>query len=106
MTKTYQPRRKFDKEFKLQAVKMVLEEHLPVYEVARRLNISENQLHAWKQTYKESGPVAFPGKGHQSNEAEELRQLKKRLADAKEERDILKKALAIFSKTRGESTNS
>jgi transposase len=106
MTKKYQPRRKFDKEFKLQAVKMVLEEHLPVYEVARRLNISETQLHTWKQTYKESGPDSFPGKGHQSAEAEELRKLKKRLADAEEERDILKKALAIFSKTRGESTNS
>lgn len=99
MSKKYQPRRKFDREFKLQAVKMVLEEHLPVFEVARRLNISENQLHAWKQAFKESGPDSFPGKGHQSNEDDEIRQLKKRLADAEEERDILKKALAIFSKT-------
>jgi transposase len=106
MTKKYQPRRKFDREFKVQAVKMVLEERLPVYEVARRLNISENQLHAWKQTYKESGPDSFVGKGHLPHEAEEMRQLKKRLADAEEERDILKKALAIFSKTREGNTNS
>jgi transposase len=106
MAKKYQPRRKYDREFKVQAVKMVLDEHLPVYEVARRLNISENQLHAWKQAYQETGPDAFPGKGHQSPEAEELRQLKKRLADAEEERDILKKALAIFSKTRAEDTHS
>jgi transposase-like protein len=41
---------------------MVLKEHLPVNEVAKRLNVSENQIHAWKQTFKESGPVAFPGK--------------------------------------------
>ena len=98
--------RKFDKEFKLQAVKMVLEEHLPVNEVARRLNVSENQIHAWKQTFKESGPSSFPGKGHQSIDSEEVRQLKKRLADAEEERDILKKAVAIFSKTREGNTNS
>jgi transposase len=105
MLKKYLPRRKFDREFKLQAVKMVLEEHLPVNEVARRLNVSENQIHAWKQTFKESGPVAFPGKGHLAIEADEIRQLKKRLADAEEERDILKKALGIFSKTREGSTN-
>jgi transposase len=106
MAKKYQPRRKFDKEFKLQAVKMVLDEHLPVNEVACRLNISENQLHAWKSAYKSSGPDSFPGKGYQSREAEEIKRLQKRLADAEEERDILKKALAIFSKTREENTSS
>jgi len=41
---------------------------------------------------------AFPGKGHMKPEAEELQKLKKTLADVTEERDILKKALAIFSK--------
>ena len=106
MPRKYLPKRKFDRDFKLQAVKMVLEEHLPVNEVARRLNVSENQIHAWKHTFKESGPNSFPGKGRQSNESEEIRQLKKRLADAEEERDILKKAVAIFSKTREGNTNS
>lgn len=106
MTNEYVPRRKYDKEFKLQAVKMVLEDHLPVNEVARRLNISETLIHTWKQAYKVNTQDPFPGKGHQSSDDEEIRQLKKRLADAEEERDILKKALAIFSKTPGKNTNS
>jgi transposase len=106
MTKKYLPKRKFDKDFKLQAVKMVLEEHLPVNEVARRLNVSESLIHYWKQAYKKDGQDSFPGKGHQSNEIDEVRQLKKRLADAEEERDILKKALAIFSKTPEKNMNS
>jgi len=42
---------------------------------------------------------AFPGKGHMKPEAEEMRKLKKTLVDVTEERDILKKALAIFSKS-------
>ena len=106
MSKEQPLRRRFDKEFKMQAVKMVLEDHLPVNEVARRLNVGETLIHNWKQEFKENGQSSFPGKGHQPKEAEEVRQLKKRLADAEEERDILKKALAIFSKTRGENTNS
>jgi transposase len=94
-------RRKFDPEFKIRAVKMVLEEHLPLAEVARRLEVHQGQVMKWKQEYLQAGEKdAFPGKGHQKAQDEELKRLRKDLADAQEERDILKKALAIFSKTR------
>lgn len=99
MVKKPKFRRKFDKEFKLQAVKMVLEDEIPVVEVAKRLEVNQVQIHKWKQEYAAAGKEAFPGKGHQSSAEEEIRRLTKRLADAEEERDILKKAVSIFSKT-------
>ena len=92
-------RRKFDKEFKLQAVKMVMDEEIPVVEVAKKLEVNQVQIHKWKQEYEAAGKEAFPGKGYQSSAEEEIRRLKKKLADAEEERDILKKAVSIFSKT-------
>ena len=99
MTKTPKFHRKFDKEFKMQAIKMVLEEGNPIVEVVKKLEINQGQIHKWKQKYKADGPEAFPGKGHESEAEEEIKRLKKELADAEEERDILKKAVAIFSKT-------
>jgi transposase len=55
-------------------------------------------MHRWKREYLEDIEEAFPGKGRMKPEEEEMRKLKKTLADVTEERDILKKALAIFSK--------
>ncbi len=91
-------RRRFDKRFKLEAVKLVVEEGRAVAEVSRNLGIHENLLHVWKRRYKEDMLDAFPGKGRLKPQDEELRQLRKELSDVKQERDILKKALAIFSK--------
>lgn len=100
MVKKHKFRRKFDKAFKLQAVKMVLDEGVPVIEVAKKLEVNQVQIHKWKQEYETAGEKdAFPGKGHQSAAEEEIRILKRKLADAEEERDILKKAVSIFSKT-------
>ncbi|MCD4812394.1 transposase [bacterium] len=100
MVKKHKFRRKFDKAFKLQAVKMVLDEGIPVIEVAKKLEVNQVIIHRWKQEYEEMGEKeSFPGKGHQSAAEEENRILKKKLADVEEERDILKKAVSIFSKT-------
>jgi len=55
-------------------------------------------IHRWKREYLGDTEDAFPGKGYMKPEAEELQKLKKTLANVTEERDILKKALAIFSK--------
>lgn len=92
------PRRKFDAEFKREAVRLVATGGRKASEVARNLGISANLLHRWKQQYREDPAHAFPGRGHLKPEDEELQRLKKQLADVTEERDILKKALAIFSK--------
>lgn len=100
MVKKHKFRRKFDKAFKLQAVKMILDKGIPVLEVDKKLEVNQTQIHKWKHEYETAGEKdAFPGQGHQSEAEEEIRLLKKKLADAEEERDILKKAVGIFSKT-------
>ena len=95
---TVNSRRKYDREFKFEAVRLVTDGSHPVSEVARDLGIHENLLYNWRRKYLDDTVHAFPGKGHLKPADEELRQLKKELTDVKEERDILKKALAIFSK--------
>lgn len=91
-------RRKYDRAFKYEAVKLVTEGGRSVAEAARNLGIHENLLHKWKKQYEEDTEHAFPGKGHLKPQDEALRRLQRQLADVREERDILKKALAIFSK--------
>jgi transposase len=91
-------RRKYDREFKVGAVKLATGAGRRVAEVARNLGIHENLLYKWKDKYAQDTLNAFPGKGHLKPAEEELRQTKKALADVMQERDILKKALAIFSR--------
>jgi transposase len=93
-----QKRRKYDREFKLEAVRLSRESGRSVSGVARDLGISENVLYRWRGQLVEGGEAAFPGKGHQSGEPEELRRLHRQLAEVTEERDILKKALAVLSR--------
>ncbi len=91
-------RRKYDKEFKVEAVKLVTDRGTSVSEAARNLGIHPNLLHKWVKQYLADASDSFPGKGRLKPQDEDMRKLKKRLADAEQERDILKKALAIFSK--------
>lgn len=93
-------RRNFDRAFKVEAVRLVTEERRKVSEVARDLDIQANLLHRWKRDLSEEGNGAFPGKGHQTPEQEEVWRLRRELADVKEERDILKKAISVFSHRR------
>jgi len=93
-------RRRYDRAFKVEAVRLVTEERRKVTEVARELGINANQLHRWKRKLVEEGQLAFPGKGRLTPEQEELRRLRRELVDVTEERDILKKALAVFSSRR------
>jgi len=93
-------RRRYDRAFKVEAVRLVTDQRRKVTEVARNLGINPNQLHRWKRQLAEEGQSAFPGKGRLTPEQEELRRLRRDLADVTEERDILKKALAVFSSRR------
>lgn len=95
-----QPRRSFDKEFKLSAVKLVLESEKSVESIARDLGVSSNSLFNWKRKYLEDAKNAFPGKGHMKPEQEELRKKDREIARLKMERDILKKAIAYFAKVK------
>ena len=91
-------RRKYDREFKVEAVKLVIGGGRAVAEVARNLGIHENLLYKWREKYTEDMAHAFPGKGRLKPAEEEVRRMKRALAEVTQERDILKKALAIFSK--------
>lgn len=93
-----QNRRQFDAEFKREAVRLSQEPGRTMASVARDLGISETNLWRWRKKLAESGESAFPGTGHVSAEEEELCRLRRELADTTEERDILKKALAVFSR--------
>jgi transposase len=95
---TTRTRRKYDREFKIEAVKLVTERGTSIAEAARNLGIHENLLRTWKKKHLEDPEDSFPGKGYLKPQDEQLRRLKKKLADVEQERDILKKALAIFSK--------
>ena len=87
-------KKRFEKEFKVSAVKMVREEGQKASEVARSLGIHANMLYSWKRKYAESGDKAFVGKGHLS----EMAALRRKLSNAQMELEILKKAVGIFSK--------
>lgn len=91
-------RRTFDKEFKISAVKLVLDSGKSVKTIAAELGISDNTLFNWKKKYLQDARNAFPGKGHLKPEQEELRKKDREIARLKMERDILKKAIAYFTK--------
>ena len=95
-------RRKHSREFKLEAVKQVVQHGRSVSEVADGLGINRNLLTRWKQQLAAEGAVAFPGHGRRAEtEVEaENRKLKRELAIARQERDILKKAAAYFANAK------
>jgi transposase len=92
------PRKYYNREFKINAVSLVTERGRRVSEVARDLGIRPNMLWRWKLELTKEPEQAFPGKGYLQDKDEEIRQLRKELVDTREERDILKKVVAIFSK--------
>ncbi len=90
-------RRQYTKEFKTEAVRLIVEEGRRISELARELGIAENLLSRWKKKSAEGKIDPFPGKGRLSPEDDELRQLRRENKRLRMERDILKKAVAIFS---------
>ena len=96
-TKLAKVRRKFTKEFKVESVRLVIDQGRTIADVARSLGIGEGVLSQWKQNYAKLSTEAFPGHGKRTPHDEEIWQLKKQLARAQQERDILKKAVAYFA---------
>ena len=89
--------RKYDLEFKLEAVRLGSEPGTTNRDVERRLGIGQGMLSRWKRELKRDGQQAFPGKGNLKPDEEKLRRLKRENERLRRERDILKKAVAIFS---------
>lgn len=92
--------RTFTKEFKLEAVQLVKTSTKPLAQIARDLGIADSTLHHWRQLFAEHGEQGFPGSGHQTAQEEEIRRLKREVEALRQERDILKKALGIFSRSQ------
>ncbi len=88
----------YTREFKLEAVRLVQSSGKPMSQIARDLGVSDSALSKWCKQLADQGEQAFPGSGHQTAQEEELRRLRRELEVARQERDILKKALHIFSR--------
>ena len=88
-------RRKYTKEFKEEAVHLA-EKSGNKSQVAKDLGIHVSLLGRWKRELLEGGKIAFPGKGKPRDE--EMAQMKKENTRLKEEVEILKKAMGIFSR--------
>jgi transposase len=90
-------RKHIDKEFKTEAVRLASEPGNTQAGIERDLGISQGIISRWKRELLENGEQAFPGKGHLKPDDDELRRLKRDNERLRRERDILKKAVAIFS---------
>ncbi len=88
----------YTREFKEEAVRLVQTSGKPIAQIARELGVSDSAIHGWRKELAQHGKDAFPGKGHQTELEEEVRHLKREVERLQQERDILKKAVSIFSR--------
>ena len=91
-------RRKFSREFKLEAVRLVKDRGVSVAQAARDLDLHENVLRKWIRELGADPLHAFPGHGQMKPEQLEIERLRREVTKLKAERDILKKAAAFFAK--------
>ena len=91
-------RRKFSREFKLEAVRLVKDRGVSVAQAARDLDLHENVLRKWIRELGADPRHAFPGHGQMKPEQLEIERLRREVTKLKAERDILKKAAAFFAR--------
>ena len=91
------PQPSYSKEFKQEAVRLVETSTKNKAEIARDLGISDSALSKWCKEFANNGERAFPGKGHQTELEEKVKQLQREVDILRQERDILKKAVRIFA---------
>lgn len=91
-------RRKFTREFKLEAVRLIRERGVTIAQAARDLDIHEKLLCSWVKAFAADPGHAFPGHRQMKPERLEIERLRREVAKLKAERDILKKAAAYFAK--------
>jgi transposase len=93
-----QERKKYTKEFKLDAVSLVNDQGYTRVEAARSLGINTNMLGRWVKEFNQDDGQAFRGNGKLSAEQEEIRKLKAQVKRLEMEKDILKKATVFFAR--------
>ena len=91
-------RRRFTREFKVEAVKLVRERRVSVAQAARDLDVHENVLRKWVNDIGSDPLQAFPGHGQMKPEQLEIERLRREVNKLRAERDILKKAAAYFAR--------
>lgn len=91
-------RRRFGREFKIEAVRLIRERGVTVAQAARDLDVHENVLRKWVKDFAADPAQAFPGHGQMKPEQLEIERLRREVAKLKAERDILKKAAAYFAR--------
>ena len=104
--KSERKRKGFDAAFKREAVRLADSSEKPDLQIERELGIYQGALRHWRESLGKNPLNAFPGTGHLTPLEEELRRVKRERDIFREERDILKKAVAIFSKTPKANTGS
>jgi transposase len=92
-------RRQYSREFKREAVELLETSDKSASQLERELGIGKGNLWRWKRKFAENGDDAFPGQGRLTPDQERLRKLERENEILRQERDILKKAVAIFSST-------
>ena len=93
-------RKQYTGEFKLEAVRLLETSGRSASQLERELDIGRGSLYRWKREFAADGEEAFPGHGRCTAEQERLRQLERENEVLRQERDILKKAIAIFSRPK------
>jgi len=97
MTKKQQ---KHTKEFKVETLELARTSGKSDSQLERELGLGRGCLYTWRKQLERDGEQAFPGKGRLKPDDEYVRGLERELAIVQQERDILKKALAIFTRSQ------
>ncbi len=85
-------------EYKIEALRRVVDSKEPAASVARSLGLSRETLYRWIREYQANPAEPFPGNGKLTSQDEQIRKLQRENARLTEERDILKKAVTFFAK--------
>src|SRR5579859_2040584 len=99
-------KRTYNRAFKVQALALVRTSQKSINAIERDLGITPGLLHKGKARMKVDGSQAFPGKGRLKDDEELIRRLKREIEVLRQERAVLKKALAIFAVGEEKSTSS
>lgn len=99
-------RRKYDSEFKIKAARMVIDGHKSCKAVERDLGLSQGVVYRWVREVKADPEHCFPGNGKLKPSDADIQHLLRENDQLRRERDILKKALGIFSRAPHRSTGS
>jgi transposase-like protein len=92
-------RKSFDRQFKFAAVRLIVEDQLPISQVSKELDVHRNSLYRWVREYEEHGENAFPGHGTALYSYQnEIKKLQRENQYLREELELLKKFRAFLKK--------